>query len=92
MQLNTRFSDTDKLKFLQLGDVSKFKEYSSKFPESGLNCLKNTFTNIFQENKLKTELEVLYNDVRYHNLQNIYDRIKIFKNDGLKEVMPKVYK
>lgn len=25
MQLNTRFSDIDKLKFVQLGDVTKFK-------------------------------------------------------------------
>ncbi|KAE9523127.1 hypothetical protein AGLY_016468, partial [Aphis glycines] len=93
MQLNTRFSDTDKLKFLQLGDVTKFKEYSTTFPDSGLNCLKNTFTNIFQDNnKLKTELEVLYSDIRYHNLQHVYDLIKIFESDGLKEVMPEVYK
>lgn len=28
MQLDTRFRDTDKLQFLQLGDVTKFKEYS----------------------------------------------------------------
>jgi len=34
MQLNTRFSNTDKLHFLQLGDVSKFKEYSTTFPDS----------------------------------------------------------
>lgn len=93
MQLNTRFSDTDKLTFLQLGDVTKFKEYSTTFPDSGLNCLKNTFTNICQDNnKLKTELEVLYSDIRYHNLQHVYDLIKIFESDGLKEVMPEVYK
>lgn len=69
MQLNIRFSDTDKLKFLQLDDVTKFKEQSTTFPDSGLNCLKITFTNIFQDNyKLKTKLEVLYSDIRCHNL------------------------
>lgn len=93
MQLNVRFNDIDKLQFLQLGDVTKFKEYSVKFPKSGLNSLKNTFTNIFQDfNKLKTELEVLYNDSMYHNLQHVYDLIKIFESDGLKKVMPEVYK
>lgn len=34
----------------------------------------------------------MYNDDRYHNLQHVYDLIKVFENDGLKEVMPEVYK
>lgn len=42
--------------------------------------------------KLKVELEVLYNNVNYHNLPHIYDMINIFDKDGLKEVMPDVYK
>lgn len=40
--------------------------------------------------KLKVELEVLYHDIKYHNLSHIYDMIKIFDHNNLKEVMPKV--
>lgn len=93
MQLSVRFNDADKLIFLQLADVSKFKDYHTKFPTCALNNIKNTYSNIFPKmNKLKVELEVLYNDVKYHNLSHIYDMIEIFEKDDLKEVMPEVYK
>lgn len=93
MQLSIRFNDTDKLIYLQLADVTKFKDYSCNFPTSALENLKKAYSNIFQDmDKLKVELEVLYNDVKYHNLSHIYDMVKIFENDYLKEVMPEVYK
>jgi len=47
MKLNTRFQDTNKLFFIQLVDISKFKEYFCKFPENALNNLKSTYSNIF---------------------------------------------
>lgn len=43
MQLKIRFNDTHKLLFLQLGDVTKCREYSSNIPYSGLNSLKTTY-------------------------------------------------
>ncbi|CAI6357543.1 unnamed protein product [Macrosiphum euphorbiae] len=93
MQLNVRFNDTDRLIFLQLADVSKFKDYCGIFPTCALNNLIKTYSNIFHNvDKLKVELEVLYNNVNYHNLPHIYDMIKIFEKDGLKEIMPEVYK
>jgi len=93
MQLSVRFKDTDRLIFLQLADVTKFKDYCSIFPTCALNNLIKTYSNIFHNvDKLKVELEVLYNNVNYHNLPHIYDMIKIFEKDGLKEVMPEVYK
>jgi hypothetical protein len=93
MQLNTRFQDTNKLLFLQLADVTKFKEYSCKFPENALNNLKLTYSNIFCDIiKLKVELEVLYSDVKYQNLLHIYDMVKIIEQDTLKDILPEVYK
>lgn len=44
MQLSIRFNDTDKLIYLQLADVTKFKDYSCKFPTSAFENLKK---NIF---------------------------------------------
>ncbi|KAL4083864.1 hypothetical protein QTP88_029180 [Uroleucon formosanum] len=93
MQLNTRFQDTNKLLFLQLADVTKFKEYSCTFPVNALNNLKSTYPNIFYNiNTLKVELEVLYSDVKYQNLLHIYDMVKIIEQDALKDILPEAYK
>jgi len=93
MQLNTRFQDTNKLLFLQLADVTKFKEYSNRFPVNALNNLKSTYSNIFYNiNTLKVELEVLYSDVKYQNLLHIYDMVKIIEQDALKDILPESYK
>ncbi|KAL4153064.1 hypothetical protein QTP88_000897 [Uroleucon formosanum] len=93
MQLNTRFQDTNKLLFLRLADVTKFKEYSCTFPVNALNNLKSTYPNIFYNiNSLKVELEVLYSDVKYQNLLHIYDMVKIIEQDALKDILPEAYK
>uniref|UniRef100_A0A2S2PGV1 Zinc finger MYM-type protein 1 n=1 Tax=Schizaphis graminum TaxID=13262 RepID=A0A2S2PGV1_SCHGA len=93
MQLYTRFENISKLLFLQLADVTQFREYSFKFPENALNNLKSTYSNIFPDiNKLKVELEVLYYNVKYHNLLHIYDMVKIIEQDALKDILPEVYK
>lgn len=64
MQLSIRFNDTDRLIYLQLADVSKFKDYAGKFPTCALDNLKKTYPNIFHDmNKLKVELKVLSHDV-----------------------------
>lgn len=93
MQLSTRFNDTDRLLFLQLADVSKFKEYSNQFPISAFNNLKKTYSNIFHdEKKLKVELEVLYNDDKYQNLKHTCDLLIIFEKNGIKDIIPEAYK
>lgn len=93
VQINTRFQNNNKLIFLQLGDVSKFESYSRLFPQISLDNLELSYSNLFFDmNKLKVELEVLYNDKKYQNLYHLYDLIKIFENDGLKVVLPEVYK
>lgn len=92
MQIKTRFQNTNKLIFLQLADISKFKFYASHFPEEAFKNLGLTYSNIFLDlKKLKVELEVLYCDTKYHDLNHIYDLVKIFELDGLKTVLPEVY-
>jgi len=69
------------------------KEYFCKFPENASNNFKLTYFNIlFDINKLKVELEVLYSDVRYQNLLHIHDIIKMIEQDALKDIIPEVYK
>lgn len=93
MQLNIRFQDSNKLLFLQLADVTKFKQYSSQFPENAFNELKFTYSHLFNDvKKLKVELEVLYNDVKYQSLEHIYDLLKIFEHVSLRDVLPETHK
>lgn len=48
MQLNTRFQNTNKLLFFIVScNLTKFIEYSYKFPENSLNNLKSIYSNIF---------------------------------------------
>lgn len=47
MQLNKIFQNTDKLLFLQLADVIKFKQYFNQFPENAFNNFKSIYSNIF---------------------------------------------
>lgn len=39
-QLSIRFNDTDRLIYLQLADVTTFKDYSCKFPTCVFDSLK----------------------------------------------------
>jgi len=92
MQIKTRFQNSNKLIFLQLADVTKFKYYCNKFPDDAFKNLGLTYSNIFFDfKKLKTELEVLYSDTNYQNLNHIYDLVKIFELEGLKAVLPEAY-
>lgn len=34
----------------------------------------------------------MFNNIEYHNLEHVYNLVKIFENDSLKEIMPEVYK
>lgn len=92
LQLTTRFQNTSKLLFLQLADVTKFRQYSSQFPENYFNNINVAYSNIFQDKKkLKMELKILYKDKKYHYLQHIYELVQIFENDKIKEVLPEAY-
>ncbi|KAL4090127.1 hypothetical protein QTP88_025026 [Uroleucon formosanum] len=92
MQITTRFQNSNKLIFLQLADVTKFKYYCNKFPDDAFKNLGLTYSNIFHDlKKLKAELEVLYSDTNYQNLNHIYDLVKIFELEGLKTVLPEAY-
>jgi len=94
MQITTRFKNSNKLIFLQLADVTKFitKYYCNKFPDDAFKNLGLTYSNIFHDfKKLKAELEVLYSDTNYQNLNHIYDLVKIFELEGLKTVLPEAY-
>ncbi|GLV39564.1 hypothetical protein CBL_08371 [Carabus blaptoides fortunei] len=58
--MKDRFADIKKLLFMSLMDVSKFKDYSIKFPETILNALKQCYGTMFNFTKLRSELTYIY--------------------------------
>lgn len=93
VQIITRFQNTNKLLFLQLADVPKFKCYTTLFPKSAFKNLKLSCSNkFFDMKKLKVELKVIYSNQTYQSLHHAYDLIKIIERDRMKEILPEVYK
>ncbi|KAJ4446356.1 hypothetical protein ANN_13052 [Periplaneta americana] len=93
MQMNIRFQDINKLKFVALIDTSKFEVYSKKFPNSELNSLHEHYPALFPRmSRLKAELELLYSDSQYKNvpIQNVVKLLQ--ENEVHKDVFSETYK
>nr|CAI5829018.1 unnamed protein product [Callosobruchus analis] len=86
LQITTRFQDLEKLLFVALMDTSRFQIYSENFPTQALNNLKEMYPSIFTEfQKLKNELQLIYSDDQYHNMEPhrlmeiLFENSSIFK-------------
>lgn len=78
--------------FLQLDDILKFRKYFNQFLCVLFDNLKEIYFSYFHnKNILKVELEIVFNDNKYQNLQPIYDIVIIFENDSMKKVMFEAY-
>lgn len=61
-EIVTRFSSLNQLRFLELFNTSKFRNYANKFPDDLLQNLDETYPKLFDKTSLKTELTVLFSD------------------------------
>ncbi|XP_022167439.1 uncharacterized protein LOC111031697, partial [Myzus persicae] len=81
------FEDTSELEFVELTNEKMFDIYHNTFPECKLIKLLKQYPNIFEENRLRNELSVIYSDKNKHlpphklldliiknNLQEIYSQ------------------
>jgi hypothetical protein len=59
-QLNNRFSEILKLKFVLRPDCGNFKHYSEKFLATAYESLLKSYGRYFDSPSLKTELSVIY--------------------------------
>ncbi|KAJ8977129.1 hypothetical protein NQ317_011665 [Molorchus minor] len=83
MEIDVRFQDCEKLKFVCLADTSKFEQYSSCFPSDVFENLEQFYGNIFTKySRLKNELCLLYSDERYRNipLQELLKKLNEYKD------------
>lgn len=90
-QINTRFSNFQNLVFLTLVDFSRAKKFHSNFPESEYKSVQNFFPQIFETNRLKNELSIIYSESSFRKLDVVPAMKYLIKND-YKDIFPEVYK
>ncbi|XP_072379856.1 zinc finger MYM-type protein 1-like [Diabrotica undecimpunctata] len=63
LNINQRFGEISKLRFLNLLDSTQFNSYAQHFPDELLYCLLGTYGTFFDADRLKSELIVIYSDI-----------------------------
>lgn len=90
-QLEIRYESLEELKFLELFNVGKTKEYQRNFPEAAFNSLKTSYGHFFDIISLRSELCVLYSRKEFTN-QNVFKLIQYLHSNDLADAMPELYK
>lgn len=62
VQINIRFKDFEKLEFIEIINEKMFASYKANFPEEKLRQLFKYYPDIFEEDRLKNELYIIYAD------------------------------
>ena len=66
---------------------------SDTFPTEAFNCLLKGYCQLFDSDRLKAELQVLYSDRDFHTGKDqLCDFIAFFKQGGLYKVVTEVYR
>ncbi|KAL4141365.1 hypothetical protein QTP88_004017 [Uroleucon formosanum] len=90
VQINIRFKDFEKLEFVEIINEKMFASYKVHFPEEKLRQLFKYYPDIFDKDRLKNELYIIYADpLKYFAPLEFIDYI--FKNE-LQEVYQEVTK
>ncbi|XP_018329034.1 zinc finger MYM-type protein 1 isoform X2 [Agrilus planipennis] len=68
MEMDVRFQDCEKIKFVCLIDTTQFERYKSCFPSEALQNLQFHYPNIFTKmQRLRNELSLIYADENYRS-------------------------
>ena len=92
VQINTRFENIGKLKFLELLDSSKFLKYEQEFPISAFKSLQENYGGYFDTASLRSELNVIFKKSTFKNRANIRDIFRYIISNELQEVLPETVK
>ncbi|XP_072395241.1 zinc finger MYM-type protein 1-like [Diabrotica undecimpunctata] len=89
MEMDIRFQDYDKLKFISLADTTKFESYSLTFPFDAFQNLFEFYgTQFTKDQRLKSELCLLYADENYKNV-NLQELV--IKLQPIKDIVAEAY-
>jgi hypothetical protein len=86
VQINIRFKDFKKLKFVEIINEKMFESYKVHFPEEKLRQLFKYYPDIFNKDRLRNELYIIYADpLKYFTPLEFIDYI--FKSKNLKNFL-----
>jgi len=86
VQINIRFKDFEKLEFVEIINEKMFASYKVHFPEEKLRHLFKYYSDIFDKDRLKNELYIIYADpLKYFAPLEFIDFI--FKSKNLKHFL-----
>ncbi|XP_030635036.1 uncharacterized protein LOC115816208 [Chanos chanos] len=91
-QVTQRFQHLDRLHFMELLDFEKLDSFKTEFPAQALANFSETYGHLFDEVKLKVELQHFYSDAEIHSSQKLCDTISFMKSNSLDEAMPELYR
>lgn len=91
LQLHTRFDDINKLDFVELLNNSSYQKFINEFPSSILSSVEKSYPNLFDTDRLKNELSIIYRDEQFRNI-DIFKSLKLINESGLLSIFPEVYK
>ena len=87
--LTERFKLEKHFQFMELLDVQKFYVHSLNFPQPALDCLKNLYSGIFDIERVRLELSVMYasQDFAKSSLEKLLEFFNNFQlGEGFREV------
>lgn len=88
-QIDLRFADFQKFKFIELLNPAAFEKYSTTFPKFLLEKLFEIY-NFFNKEELENELKVIYSDQNKRmDMQNL---LKFFIQNELQNIFPETIK
>lgn len=93
-QLESRFQNYEKLKFLELGDTTRFSIYSQHFPTEALDSLFQNYETYFDSVKLRVELQTVFSPLHketFHG-KSLSELIKKMIESETSEILPNAFK
>ncbi|VVC30074.1 Ribonuclease H-like domain,HAT, C-terminal dimerisation domain,Domain of unknown function DUF4371 [Cinara cedri] len=91
IQAQSRFDFTKHLTIAKLFQNDKYEEYKYTFPLTTLNIFVECYPFFVQE-RLKTELEVMYSRDDFHSLCGVIPTINYISNNNMEDTFKEVFK
>ena len=93
VQLDARFSEMARVKFIQLGDPQMFQNHHETFPTSAFDMLISSYGQFFDRTRLRNELTTLYSPHHEHTFprKTISELIRSMVENETKEILPEAY-
>lgn len=87
-QIEQRFQNLECLRFMELLDFDLYDSYKNEFPQAAFTSLEDNYGHLSDMVKLKSELQVFYNNKDLQGSARLCDSLRAMKTNELSEAMP----